>query len=100
MLALLQKLVARERLRTSSRRWAPGTGGASGATDYRMQVVGFHLGKGAPVAAEDQNREVTNQGECTDCPPQERSFDALARGLANGNISRGRALRLLGGALL
>jgi hypothetical protein len=52
------------------------------------------------MATEDRNKEVTTQGECTDCPPQERSFDAVARGLANGSITRGRALRLLGGALL
>ena len=31
---------------------------------------------------------------------RERSFDELARGLANGNISRGKALRLMGAALL
>jgi hypothetical protein len=31
---------------------------------------------------------------------RERSFDELARGLANGNVSRGKALRLMGGALL
>ncbi len=50
--------------------------------------------------AEDQNGEVSTQGECTDCTTQERSFDALARGVANGSISRRRALRLLGSALL
>jgi hypothetical protein len=31
---------------------------------------------------------------------RERSFDELARGLASGSISRGRALRLMGAALL
>jgi hypothetical protein len=31
---------------------------------------------------------------------RERSFDDLARGLANGSISRGRALKLMGAALL
>jgi hypothetical protein len=30
----------------------------------------------------------------------QNSFDALARGLASGNLSRGKALRLLGGVLL
>jgi hypothetical protein len=35
-------------------------------------------------------------------PPEarERSFDELARGLANGSISRGRALKLMGAALV
>ena len=31
---------------------------------------------------------------------RERSFDDLARGLANGSISRGKALRLMGAALV
>jgi hypothetical protein len=31
---------------------------------------------------------------------RERSFDELARGLASGSISRGRALRLMGAALV
>jgi hypothetical protein len=31
---------------------------------------------------------------------RERSFDDLARGLASGSISRGKALRLLGAALV
>src|SRR5215208_973392 len=31
---------------------------------------------------------------------RERSFDALATGLASGSISRGRALKLMGAALL
>jgi hypothetical protein len=31
---------------------------------------------------------------------RERSFDALATGLASGSISRGRALRLMGAALV
>jgi hypothetical protein len=52
------------------------------------------------MAAEDRNGEVSTQGECTDCTTRERSFDAIARGLANGSISRRRALRLLGGALV
>jgi hypothetical protein len=52
------------------------------------------------MAAEEQNGEVFTDEECTDCTERERSFDALARGLANGSISRRRAIRLLGGALL
>jgi hypothetical protein len=32
--------------------------------------------------------------------PRERSFDALARGLASGEVSRGKALRLMGAALV
>jgi hypothetical protein len=31
---------------------------------------------------------------------RERSFDELARGLASGNVTRGKALRLLGAALV
>jgi hypothetical protein len=31
---------------------------------------------------------------------RERSFDELARGLASGNLSRGKALRLMGAALV
>ena len=52
------------------------------------------------MAAEDRNGEVFTDEECTDCTERERSFDALTRGLANGSISRRRAIRLLGGALL
>ena len=52
------------------------------------------------MAAEDRNGEVTTQGECTDCTKRERSFDALAWGLANGGSSRGQALCLLGRSLL
>jgi hypothetical protein len=35
-------------------------------------------------------------------PPEarERSFDELARGLASGTLSRGKAIRWMGGALL
>ena len=87
MLALLQNFPVRERLRIPSLDWAPGTDGASGATGYRMQVVGIYLEEGAPMA-EDRNGEVSTQGECTDCTERERSFDALARGLANSGISR------------
>jgi hypothetical protein len=32
--------------------------------------------------------------------PRESAFDALARGLASGTISRGKALRLMGAALV
>jgi hypothetical protein len=47
------------------------------------------------VASEDQNREGANLKDTT----REPSFDVLAKGLADGTVSRGRALRLLGGAL-
>jgi hypothetical protein len=52
------------------------------------------------MAAEDLNGEVITEGECTDCTTQERSFDALTRRLANGTLSRRKALWLLGGALM
>jgi hypothetical protein len=55
------------------------------------------------MAAEGPNGEVVTQGECTDCgtnASSESSFDELARGLADGTLSRRRALRLLGGALV
>src|SRR5215212_9335624 len=52
------------------------------------------------MAAEDRHEDVFTDEECTDCTERERSFDALARGLANGGFSRRRALQLLGGALL
>jgi hypothetical protein len=77
-----------ERLRIPSQVWAPGRDGASGATGYRVWVTVFDLGEGAPMAAEDQNGEVTTQGECTDGTERERSFDALARAVANGGISQ------------
>jgi stigma-specific protein Stig1 len=32
--------------------------------------------------------------------PRERSFDELAKGLASGEVSRGKALRLMGAALV
>lgn len=47
-------------------------------------------------AEEGRNREVLSEQEAM----TEHSFDALARGLASGSVSRSRALRLLGGALL
>jgi hypothetical protein len=59
------------------------------------------------MAAEDRNGEVVStQGECTDCSTtttattRERSFDELAKGLADGKLSRRKAVRMLGGALL
>jgi len=48
------------------------------------------------MAAEDLPRQAHNPEDIT----EEHSFDELARGLANGTVSRRRALRLLGGALL
>jgi hypothetical protein len=45
MLVLLQNLAARYGRRNLPPTWAPGVGGASGATDYLLQVVGFVLGK-------------------------------------------------------
>jgi hypothetical protein len=48
------------------------------------------------MAAEDLPRQVHNQEDIT----EERSFDELARALANGSVSRRQALRLMGGALL
>ena len=52
------------------------------------------------MAAEDRDGEVATKGECTDCSPRDNSLDELARGLADGSLSRRKALRLLGGALL
>jgi len=53
------------------------------------------------MAAEDHNGEaVDTQGEYPDCGTTERSFDELARGLANGKLTRRKALGMLGGALL
>jgi hypothetical protein len=52
------------------------------------------------MSAEDRNGQVSTDEECTDCTTRERSFDALARGLANGSISRRKALRMLGAALV
>ena len=52
------------------------------------------------MAAEDRHEDVFTDEECTDCTERERSFDALARGLANGSISRRKALRMLGAALV
>ncbi len=46
---------------------------------------------------EDQNSEGTNREDTT---PGEHSFDELARGLADGTISRSRALKLIGAAIL
>src|SRR5215211_3731485 len=40
------------------------------------------------------------KGEPMSPQARERSFDELARGLASGSISRGRALKLMGAALV
>lgn len=45
---------------------------------------------------EQQNGSVTNHKD----PTSATSFDEVAKGLASGTVSRGRALRLLGGAVL
>jgi hypothetical protein len=47
------------------------------------------------MPAEDQNREARANREDT---ARERSFDALAKGLAHGSVSRRQALKLLGNA--
>ena len=49
------------------------------------------------MAAEDLNGERSPQGVPTRA---DHSLDSLARGLATGTVSRRKALRLLGGALL
>jgi CXCXC repeat len=73
-----------------------------------MPVVGFVLGKTnllvpekgvRTMSAEDRNGQVSTDEECTDCTTEQRSFDALARGLANGTVSRRKAFRLFGAAL-
>ncbi len=48
------------------------------------------------MPAAEQSGEVTNREGMT----RERSFDELAKGLANGSVSRGRALKLLGAVLV
>ena len=52
------------------------------------------------MASEDRNMDDITQAGCTDCTPRERSFDELTRGLADGSLSRRKALRLFGGALV
>jgi hypothetical protein len=52
------------------------------------------------MAAEDRHEEVFTDEECIDCTERERSFDTLTRGLANGSISRRKALRVLGASLV
>jgi hypothetical protein len=55
------------------------------------------------MAAKDPNGEVNTHGECADCSTttnRERSFDELARGLASGTLSRRKALKLMGAALV
>ena len=48
------------------------------------------------MPTEEQNGEATNRDDTI----SERSFDALAKGLAAGSVSRRKALRLMGGAVL
>src|SRR5215212_1147028 len=48
------------------------------------------------MTTEDLPRGVHDQEDAT----EEHSFDELARGLANGTVSRQQALKLLGGAVL
>ena len=48
------------------------------------------------MPSEERNGELANREEAT----MESSFDALAKGLANGTVSRGKALRLMGAALV
>jgi hypothetical protein len=48
------------------------------------------------MAAEDLPRQAHTPEDIT----EEHSFDELARGLATGSVSRRRALKLMGGALL
>jgi hypothetical protein len=52
------------------------------------------------MATEDRNGDVSTQAECTDCSPRGSYFDELAKGLADGSVSRRRALQLIGQALL
>lgn len=55
------------------------------------------------AAEKDQNGEISNQGKCPECSSsaaREHSFDQLAMGLADGTLSRRKALRILGGALV
>jgi hypothetical protein len=52
------------------------------------------------MAAEDRNGEVFSPAGSIDCSPRESSFDELAKGLAYGTLSRRRALRLMGAALI
>ncbi len=72
-------------------------------------MVGFVLGKThllvpekgvRTMSAEDRNGQVSTDEECTDCTEREHSFDTLTRGLANGSISRRKALRVLGASLV
>jgi hypothetical protein len=49
------------------------------------------------MAAEDHNGEHTPRGVLTGV---DHSLDSLARGLASGNVSRGKALRLMGAVLV
>lgn len=48
------------------------------------------------MATEDQNPEATNREEMA----EEHSFDILAKGLADGSVSRGKALKWMGAAVI
>jgi len=52
------------------------------------------------MSAEDRNGQVSTDEECTDCTEREHSFDTLTRRLADGSISRRKALRVLGASLV
>jgi hypothetical protein len=56
------------------------------------------------AAEKDRNGEISNQGKCPNCSTttaaKEHSFDRLAMGLADVTLSRRKALRMLGGALV
>ena len=54
-------------------------------------------------AADLDGEVVSTQEECPECSTtttRERSFDELAKGLANGKLSRRKALGMLGGAVM
>lgn len=78
--------------------------GSSGTTDYVKSsnpVAGFATSgrrKGEDLmSAEDKDVRVVSAREDT---TEEYSFDALAKGLASGTISRRKALKLVGTAIL
>ena len=48
------------------------------------------------MSSEERNGELANPEE----PTREPSFDALAKGLANGTVSRRKALRMFGAVLV
>jgi hypothetical protein len=47
------------------------------------------------MSAEDRSGKVSTDEECTDVNTSERSFDAIARGVAKGTVSRRKALHFL-----